>query len=551
VSGSESSARRPRPWSRPRPLPSGALDAAGLVLRPPVTAITGWALAERGLGRVEVAVGDAAAVRARIVAIPRPDVAALAPEPSAPICGWEALVEVPELDPGSELELRATAVGPHGRTELGAATLRVGEPFSRADVEPARTATLRERADAEATESPSAGPGLNLLAITHQLDLGGGQLFLQNLLRALMRDPGTRITVLSPSDGPLRRELERLGIEVHIVAPLGSDGLIYESRMRELVLLASTISPDVVLVNTTLVFWGVDLAVRIGAPVLWTIHESVALDLQPFGPLPRHDDHIRGRFLAALRDADRIAFAADSTRDLYRGNGDESRLVRIDYGIPIAEIDDLRRELDREQLRSRLGYRPGERLVICVGTVEARKAQAALVLAFARLASEFPEARLALVGDRSSGYSRGIHEALARMPGVADRIRMVDLTPDTAPWFEIADAFALPSDIESLPLAILEAMTFDLPVLAAGAFGVGELIEDNVNGLLCEPRCLDSLTGGLRRLLALDPGELAELGRSGGRTVRSLHDLDDAIHAYRDHLSELAGTPLRAAEAPV
>ncbi len=520
------------------------------MLRPPFTAVRGWALAERGLGRVELEIGDAPAQRARLLALPRPDVADLEGEPSAPICGWEALVEIPELEPGSELELRASIVGRGGRTPLWAGTVPVGARVDTAELEPARSETLRARADAGAGERPSSEGGLQLLAVTHQLDLGGGPLFLQALLRAMVSEPATRCTVLSPVDGPLREQLERLGIEVHVVAPFGADGLAYESRMRELVLLAAEIDPDVVLVNTSVVFWGVDLATRIGVPVLWTIHESVPVALQPSGPPPAHDDYVRGRFLAALRDADRIAFAADSTRDLYRGHGDESRLVRIDYGIEIAEIDAERRRLDRERLRSELGYGPSHRLLVCVATFEARKGQAALAAAFSRLVEEFPDARLALVGDRTSEYSQGLHEMLARMPEVAERIRVVDVTPEIAPWFEIADGFALPSDLESVPLAILEAMTFELPVLAAEAFGLPELIDDGVNGLLCEPRCLDSLTDGLHKLLALDRAELADLGRAGARTVRSRHDFDQAIDVYRDRILELAGQPGAPARSP-
>lgn len=536
---------------RGRHLPTAHLDTRELVLRPPLTTIQGWALAEPDLDRIEVVVGNGEPIRARPLALRRPDVAAAHRSPSAPICGWEAIVPIPPEAQGRQLQLAASAVHDAGVRPIGKAVATVGESFAREDIEPRRTAALRARANAAAFRQAPRDGALNLLAVTHRLDIGGAQLFLQNLLRTLVRGPSTRCTVLSPADGPLREELERMGIAVHVVAPLGSDAIVYESRMRELVLLGASLNPDVVLANTSLAFWGVDLATRLEVPVLWAIHESFPVDLQPFGPLPRYDEHIRGRFLEALRTADRIAFPSEATRDLYLGHGDEERLIRVDYGIPLTEIDAERRLLDRDRLRFELGYARDEVVIACVGTIEARKCQAALVVAFARLAAQMPNARLVLVGDLPSDYSLGVHESLARMPEVASRVRIVPLTARPELWFEAADAFALPSDVEALPLAVLEAMAFELPVLAADAFGPAELIEDGVSGVLCEPRSLTSLTSSLRRLLALPRSERRRIGRAGRDIVRTAHRLESSAGAYRELLLALASRDRLRIQAPV
>jgi glycosyltransferase involved in cell wall biosynthesis len=50
------------------------------------------------------------------------------------------------------------------------------------------------------------------------------------------------------------------------------------------------------------------------------------------------------------------------------------------------------------------------------------------------------------------------------------------------------DIFVMSSILEGQPLAVVEAMAYGCPIVATSVGGVPELIEDGVNGLLCEPR---------------------------------------------------------------
>jgi D-inositol-3-phosphate glycosyltransferase len=508
-------------------------------LGPPLGVVYGWALAERGLGHVEVRVGENDPIRARLFSMPRPDVALAAAEASAPVAGWGAIVDLPD-DPGREIEISATAVGAGTRHPLNHGTFELGPSTWTPIADPAWVGTLAARADATARSrgAPAATP-LRLLVATHQLDLGGAQLLLQEMLRHFLAAPDVECLVVAREDGPLRAELETWGARVHITGGEPTEGAAYESRMRELALLAGEFSPSAALVNTSLVFWGVDLAMRMGIPSVWSIHESAPISHQLNAPM---DDHLRARFLAALAGADRLVFEADATMDLYRDHTEPERIQRIDYGVPLERLAAERAALDRERLRAERGIAEDETLIVSVGTIEPRKAQASLSFAFARLLEEFPRARLALVGDQRNAYSQAVGEAVARI-GAANRIELVPVTPDTSPWYAMADAFALVSDMESVPRAILEAMAFELPVLATDSFGIPEVVTDSETGILCEPRCLDSLTAALRRLLALEPSERGALGAAGGELVRATRDSAGYGRAYRELLDELVRRP--------
>ena len=150
-----------------------------------------------------------------------------------------------------------------------------------------------------------------------------------------------------------------------------------------------------------------------------------------------------------------------------------------------------------------------------------------LALAFSRLAEDFPDAALVFVGSNTlmhPTYVDGAEEVLRRLELPEGRIRIEPATRRVHEWFAISDAMVLASDNESMPRVLLEAMAFGLPVLATRIFGIPELIEDGANGLLCEPQDLDSLEQGLRRLLALDPAELAAINESADATVRPSRD---------------------------
>src|SRR5262249_57891350 len=97
---------------------------------------------------------------------------------------------------------------------------------------PARTCTVRARAATPGELAASRG-GLALtgrllaatprvadprhvLVVAHSLRIGGGELWLLELLTGLVRDHGLRVTVVAPTDGPLRPELAALGIGVRL-----------------------------------------------------------------------------------------------------------------------------------------------------------------------------------------------------------------------------------------------------------------------------------------------------------------------------------------------
>ncbi len=127
---------------------------------------------------------------------------------------------------------------------------------------------------------------------------------------------------------------------------------------------------------------------------------------------------------------------------------------------------------------------------------------------------------------------------LSRNPA---RIRILPVTSDIYRYYTIADFLLSASDLESVPRSFMEAMAFDLPIVAAEAFGVQDLLQDFRSGWLTRPRDLEGLVGLLHSVLRKPPAEIAAVTRGAitrgnkGRNYGEFYAyVLDALREYPD-----------------
>ena len=531
--------RSPIPWARRfglssdvsgLPLPSGAVDQPhpGDAVRSRALRVSGcvvWPAAT--VSRVEVLIDGELQGRARM-AVPRSDWTARLPADQHPaVCGFELLVppgRLPERD------------GPFYVSAVAESRDGALYPVPGVQIEPEPGPAYAGNVEPAVCPRPAASParaGMRVLAFTHHLGVGGAQRYMVELLDRLGERRGFSCTVVAPEDGIHREALEAAGHEVRIVPGLDrldADG--YEAHQRELLELVAAGGYDLVMANALDTFPGVDLAQRAGLPSVWALHESFDLDVwwtQTKGS-EGAGSYARSRSAAALRSAYSLVFATEATAALYRPHADPERFVISPYGLELDEIARRRRSLDRATERRRLGIAPDADVVLCMASVEQRKGQALLARAFAEVAGDHPRAELALVGDQGGAYSDALRSFLAAS-GLEGRVRIEPMTSDPYRWHGVVDIFALASDLESSPFAVLEAMAFGTPALACRVFGLPELVREGETGLLCEPSDVSDLARCLDRMLGMDGSERGALGRAAERRVRERHD--PVAHADR------------------
>ena len=132
--------------------------------------------------------------------------------------------------------------------------------------------------------------------------------------------------------------------------------------------------------------------------------------------------------------------------------------------------------------------------ILFVGRVGLRKGVPWLLRGFAPLAGR---ARLCLVGPLEPGVER----ILSREPMAGVEVTGPLRGDDLRDAFAQADVFCLPSIEEGFPLAILEAMSAGLPVVATEATGCGEAIDDGTEGLVVASRDAEAVTDALTALV--------------------------------------------------
>jgi len=161
------------------------------------------------------------------------------------------------------------------------------------------------------------------------------------------------------------------------------------------------------------------------------------------------------------------------------------------------------------------------------GEIARHKGVFGLAQAFARVADELPGLRLIYAGTGS-----GVEETrrLIEQFGLGRRVKFTGWLQAERKRATLAAAtiFVLPSFVEGMPMALLEAMSFGLPVIATPVGGVPEIITHERDGLLVPPGDIAALAAAIARLTR-EPQLRARLGRAARETVARRFSLDSAV----------------------
>lgn len=179
------------------------------------------------------------------------------------------------------------------------------------------------------------------------------------------------------------------------------------------------------------------------------------------------------------------------------------------------------------EARRRLGCTDSEVVVGSVGRLGAEKNHGRLIRAFAAASNGRP-AKLLLVGDGP------LREPLGRMAqelGVASRVLFPGWAVDPLEFYHAMDLFALSSDTEQMPIALLEAMAAGLPVVSTDVGDIPAMIGPEDGGQVV-PVGRDDLYIAALSAMINDEGARVRNGQANQETCRKRYGLDAMIDAY-------------------
>lgn len=182
---------------------------------------------------------------------------------------------------------------------------------------------------------------------------------------------------------------------------------------------------------------------------------------------------------------------------------------------------------------------PGRRLagadefgVLCAARMQPEKRVDLFVRAIAAARRSQPAIRGFVAGD---GSERARVEALAEGSGVA----LLGARGDVPALLAGADAFALTSEAEALPMSILEAMALGVPVIAPDLGGTSDAVVHGETGLLVAPGDPGAIERAVLEL-ASDPARARRLGAAGRARQRELFTAAAMADAYLGSLERMA-----------
>ncbi|HKU17136.1 MAG TPA: glycosyltransferase family 4 protein [Steroidobacteraceae bacterium] len=199
----------------------------------------------------------------------------------------------------------------------------------------------------------------------------------------------------------------------------------------------------------------------------------------------------RAATLATLRRVDRLIVLGEGWREFFSSLGVDPGRIEV-VSNPVALPRALPARLARSQVR-----------LVYLGLIARSKGTFDLIDALAALPpAALARVKLVIAGNGANAElreliaARGLRQVAEVLDwvGPAERDRLL----------ASADAFVLPSYAEGLPMALLEAMAWGLPVICSDVGSIPEHVHEGVEGILVQPGNIAQLAGAIQQVVQDD-----------------------------------------------
>jgi glycosyltransferase involved in cell wall biosynthesis len=248
---------------------------------------------------------------------------------------------------------------------------------------------------------------------------------------------------------------------------------------------------------------------------------------------------VKQRTLIALdrrvvRRFDRVIVVSNKMRDEVLASGLPAQTVRVVHNAIVLER--YRRTGTQGFLASLIGRAPLGPVVTSIGRLSAEKGHADLIEALGIVAAKGLKVCAVLAGD---GPERLRLTQMIRTLGLGDSVHLPGYVSQPQRILEETDLMVLPSHIEGLPNAALEALAMEVPVLATRVGGTPEVITDGETGRLVEARTPHALAEGIAAFLT-DPLPWKRMAKAGRSMVERQFDFQARTRRMENIYAELA-----------
>lgn len=268
------------------------------------------------------------------------------------------------------------------------------------------------------------------------------------------------------------------------------------------------------------------LAARLaGVPCVYTEHNLQAR----YHPVTRVVNQLTMRFTDLT-----IAVSEEVRHSLVNSRlGRGVRVTTIPNGV---DLDALRSAAAHgPSVREELAIPPDHKIVGVINVFRPQKRLDLWLQAARIIADREPTTTFVIVGD---GPIRTDLMGTADRLGLRARTFFPGLRRDAPRFLAAFDVFMLSSEYEGLPVAVLEAMALQMPVVATQVGGLPGVIEDGVQGFLVPPHDPEALADRVVQLLR-DPDLRRRQGIAAGQRAQEHFSIARMVAAVEQTYTEV------------
>jgi glycosyltransferase involved in cell wall biosynthesis len=208
---------------------------------------------------------------------------------------------------------------------------------------------------------------------------------------------------------------------------------------------------------------------------------------------------------------------------------DEKRVRVVHDGVDVVRFAPT----NAREAKIKLGCDPDEPLLGVFGRLSSEKGQRVALEAMFLIVKDYPDARLALVGE---GRDREELETCAQALGLGGGVVFTGFVEDVREMMSACDIVLVPSVRgEGFGLAAVEAMALARPVIASAQGGLPEIVVANETGLLVPRNDPKALADAACELLA-NPDLAQDMGAKGRARVEQHFALGEQMRKVLDIL---------------
>jgi glycosyltransferase involved in cell wall biosynthesis len=180
---------------------------------------------------------------------------------------------------------------------------------------------------------------------------------------------------------------------------------------------------------------------------------------------------------------------------------------------------------------------------VFIGRLITDKGVKELIKASKMLYEKYPEKfQLKIVGSIDVGHPKSINDQYLNSIKNLTYIEHIPYSDNISEILFNADVFVLPSYREGLSVSAMEACSVGRPLIVSDVPGLAELVNNGINGFLCNPRDHSSLFDVMRKFMNINKNSIFKMGRESHALIANHYDLDSVYKVFNNDILQKIAT---------